>query len=290
MQRDQKVGLALGVLLIGVVAAFFFRNETDPAERVPSLSRAEEVNREIAEKRLSPYFSEIEADELPGGGTAPPQNRSDQGAAGERKLPRWQEVTTERDGDPFAGASPERDVPAPDPIRYESATAGFSEPREDRSAPTSLEGTSGGGAASSALRSHVVQPGETLSSIAGKYLGSQARYREIFESNRDQLRSADDLQVGMKLRIPDAKGSPAPRPQPTTSAKRAKTPSNSRGEHKPVSADSTQQAVEKSATATDSLDGTPDATPSEIERDSTSVGEPTAPKLKFTPSKRRPLR
>jgi nucleoid-associated protein YgaU len=49
---------------------------------------------------------------------------------------------------------------------------------------------------------HTVQFGETLSSIAGRYLGSQSRYGLIFEANRDRLTSADRVQVGMKLRIP----------------------------------------------------------------------------------------
>lgn len=52
-------------------------------------------------------------------------------------------------------------------------------------------------------RTHIVTDGETLSSIAGKYLGSQARYQEVFQANRDQLKSVNDLKIGMKLNIPD---------------------------------------------------------------------------------------
>jgi murein DD-endopeptidase MepM/ murein hydrolase activator NlpD len=58
---------------------------------------------------------------------------------------------------------------------------------------------------------HVVQRGETLSSIAAKYLGSAARYQELYQSNADRLRDANDLRVGMELRIPAAAAqSPAP--------------------------------------------------------------------------------
>lgn len=51
-------------------------------------------------------------------------------------------------------------------------------------------------------RIHVVQSGDMLSTISRKYLGSSARYKEIYEINRDILSSPHDLQVGMKLKIP----------------------------------------------------------------------------------------
>lgn len=47
-----------------------------------------------------------------------------------------------------------------------------------------------------------VRPGDTLSSIARSVLGSSARWEEIFQANRDLLRSPNDLRVGQELRIP----------------------------------------------------------------------------------------
>ena len=47
-----------------------------------------------------------------------------------------------------------------------------------------------------------VQPGDTLSVLAGRFLGSSRRYLELYEANRDVLSSPDDLQVGMLLKIP----------------------------------------------------------------------------------------
>jgi nucleoid-associated protein YgaU len=47
-----------------------------------------------------------------------------------------------------------------------------------------------------------VESGDTLSDISLKYLGSSARWREIFDANRDKLKNSDDLKVGMTLRLP----------------------------------------------------------------------------------------
>ena len=52
------------------------------------------------------------------------------------------------------------------------------------------------------LRIHTVRSGETLSEISIRYLGSSRRYREIFNLNRDQLRSPNDIREGMKLKVP----------------------------------------------------------------------------------------
>ncbi|MEM0966727.1 MAG: LysM peptidoglycan-binding domain-containing protein [Verrucomicrobiota bacterium] len=49
---------------------------------------------------------------------------------------------------------------------------------------------------------YVVQPGDTLSSIARSVFGSSARWEEIFQANRDLLRSPNDLRVGQELQIP----------------------------------------------------------------------------------------
>jgi LysM domain len=51
---------------------------------------------------------------------------------------------------------------------------------------------------------HRVRRGDMLTKIALHYLGDSRRYREIFEANRDQLRTPNDrLKIGMMLRIPE---------------------------------------------------------------------------------------
>lgn len=55
-------------------------------------------------------------------------------------------------------------------------------------------------------RFHVVRRGDTLSEIALREYGSIRFARLIFEANRDQLASMDDLQIGMELRLPPPPG------------------------------------------------------------------------------------
>ncbi|MFI4898499.1 MAG: LysM peptidoglycan-binding domain-containing protein [Phycisphaerales bacterium JB059] len=54
----------------------------------------------------------------------------------------------------------------------------------------------------SSARVHRVEPGDTLSSIAKRYLGTSTRAGEIFQLNRDRLRDMHSLHVGQELRIP----------------------------------------------------------------------------------------
>lgn len=51
-------------------------------------------------------------------------------------------------------------------------------------------------------RTHKIVDGDTLSGLAQRYLGSDARYLEIFESNREVLSTPDLLPIGVVLRIP----------------------------------------------------------------------------------------
>jgi nucleoid-associated protein YgaU len=51
-----------------------------------------------------------------------------------------------------------------------------------------------------------IQPGDTLSELASKHLGSAARWEDLLEANKDQLDGPQSLRVGMKLRIPGTTG------------------------------------------------------------------------------------
>ncbi|HYC72478.1 MAG TPA: LysM peptidoglycan-binding domain-containing protein [Opitutaceae bacterium] len=51
-------------------------------------------------------------------------------------------------------------------------------------------------------RYHTVADGDSLSRISLRYYGTAARWQEIFEANRDELRGANTLRVGQRLRIP----------------------------------------------------------------------------------------
>lgn len=52
-------------------------------------------------------------------------------------------------------------------------------------------------------RSYTVVPGDTLSHISGKVYGSTARWRDIFERNRDILPNENSLRIGMELQLPE---------------------------------------------------------------------------------------
>ena len=66
-----------------------------------------------------------------------------------------------------------------------------------RSAPT----TASGGAAPPTV-TYTVQPGDTLSGIAKKFLGNANEYMDIFNANRDQLSDPDMIKPGQVLKIP----------------------------------------------------------------------------------------
>ena len=57
-------------------------------------------------------------------------------------------------------------------------------------------------APSSVNRRHLVVKGDTLFNLAQKYYGNQARWRDIYAANRDQLPSENSLRLGMEIRIP----------------------------------------------------------------------------------------
>lgn len=57
-------------------------------------------------------------------------------------------------------------------------------------------------AAAAPQTTYTVQPGDTLSAIAKRFLGNASDYTEIFNANRDQLSDPDRIQPGQVLKIP----------------------------------------------------------------------------------------
>ncbi|OIR07404.1 LysM domain/BON superfamily protein [mine drainage metagenome] len=53
------------------------------------------------------------------------------------------------------------------------------------------------------MRHHTVRPGDTLYSLAQRYYGNRTRWKDIYQANRNLLKSERDvLRVGMDLKIP----------------------------------------------------------------------------------------
>ena len=281
MHSDMKLGLGLGVLLIGVVGAFFFRNETGTDEPIPRLERAAEVDRKIERSHAhAPYLVGVEptdsaaaetisedsshaasgrtssawkidipdflkpdspasakptapsavvrtegnaprADNRPVAPIGQPARREphraesnppvSQTGSDVSLLPEPIPTVSER---PTPAASSSTAVPSPPQgvagivgtprPKHNNAWEVLPSPGKDTQGMKPLAASTQGGtsAARQAFQVHTVSPGETLSSVAARYLGSSRRYLEIFELNRDVMRTPDDLQAGMQIRIP----------------------------------------------------------------------------------------
>jgi len=69
MHTDRKIGFAMGILLIGIVAALFFRNEPLLSTKVSGVRRERQLNQELRERDVAVYLndgeSEITADQTP---------------------------------------------------------------------------------------------------------------------------------------------------------------------------------------------------------------------------------
>jgi nucleoid-associated protein YgaU len=52
------------------------------------------------------------------------------------------------------------------------------------------------------LQSYVVRPGDTLATVARRAYGRAARWREIYDANRESLSGSEQLQPGQVLLIP----------------------------------------------------------------------------------------
>lgn len=65
MHSDRKIGFAMGILLIGIVAALFFRNEPLLSTRVPGVRREQELNERLRERDIAVYLNDSDADNSP---------------------------------------------------------------------------------------------------------------------------------------------------------------------------------------------------------------------------------
>lgn len=207
MHPDKKVGMALGILLVGIVGAFFFRNDTEATEKEDNrqLASAEEIDDRIRRGDQVPYLPDREVGPTHMG-EVPDINIADLIA----------EIPDANSTEPVVipqpirigerGPSHDYVMPIPSPSSdlrgVEEAVArsgdspGIFAPSVDKPKSADRKATT------RAVKIHEVEAGETLSSLSLKYLGTHRRFNELFEANRDILKSPDSLQIGMKIRIP----------------------------------------------------------------------------------------
>jgi hypothetical protein len=242
MNRDIKISLVLGLLLLGAVAAFFFRNEPGSEKQIPYLENPEALAKKMEDTEgPKPYL----------------QNSSFDNGRNQDFI-KLDEIETNDEFSAFIGSSSDseknsayEELPAtgainksqtwkkdrfenrsrtPSPIAKREAVA-HNHQTAKRSSPHQTWNALSNratekirperAASTSEIRIHRVRPGETLSSLATYYLGSDSRFIELYQLNKDVLKNPNRLQVGMKLRIPPAKLSRV------VSARTAKTQSTS---------------------------------------------------------------
>ncbi|WP_437185481.1 LysM peptidoglycan-binding domain-containing protein [Planctomicrobium sp. SH668] len=171
MWHDAKLGLAMGMLVIGFAVAFCFPKPEEAGQHPQAAIHAPVVIEPLDIIPIRAY-----------------QIQSTPVASRDRD--QSSEVSN---GQPFSGSSsiamglsanpvltPVHHVEVPDPPKIEI---------EEEVAPTTYR----------------VKAGDTLSKISLETLGSSGRYLELFEENSDLLKSPDSIRIGMELRIPGEK-------------------------------------------------------------------------------------
>jgi LysM repeat protein len=227
MHPDRKIGFAMGILLIGIVGALFFRHEPLIRERVPSVRREKVLNEQLRNREIAVYLE----DETKPGQTDTPATDHEP----EWTLPELVRSLGARNEDvplpvgvtsrpPTVRAVPDalrddfRKVPGDEPSETElkEAALKLAESETPSSVPLPLlpgmssqepvtaspDSAPVPGDAAEPLEEYTVQHGDSLSKIAERFLGNPTRYQEIYEVNRDRMATPDRLRVGESLRIP----------------------------------------------------------------------------------------
>lgn len=230
MRRSKKLAIACGVVAVGIAVALLSRGtDRSPASKKPLAAERRRVPR-MRVARRAPVGMPDRAVELPR--LLPRIEDADD--APSAALETSHDVDRERiTAEPLFGEG-EADVAvdlwrpstkAP-PLRTEPIAPrvgkvrdAFDESLEQRQADGRASDES---SAATAPLIYRVQKGDTLSSLAARYLGSSERFWELFNANRDRLRNPDLLPVGLEIRIP--LDEPATRTVPPPTIERPLTP------------------------------------------------------------------
>jgi hypothetical protein len=187
MRHDAKLGLALGMLVIGFAIAFCFPRQPDrttwstPKIPVPITDPALE---------FLPVRAYQSAPATTGSGESPAQSRVAPVPQTPLPTPAQTLAGTVAFAMPIIPAPP-----APNP-QQSLTPQGDSVP-----APARVE-TPPKEPKRPVPQIYTVQPGDTLSAIAIRVLGDGQRYLEIYETNKDRLATPHDLKIGLELRMP----------------------------------------------------------------------------------------
>lgn len=292
MHYDKKISFALGILLIGIVAALFFRHEKSEATEVPKLADAKALDERIAEQPIRPYDA---PSRLSGVIEEPAQTETPSQAA-------YEDLPANTGDSQFSEVPDGGSAPPPDPIkivdRGTTQPSGVPNPA-DNSNWTAIDRNRKPKTSNSRenQRSYKVKSGDTLSGIAYRFLGSSTRFKEIFEANRVLLRSPDDLRTGMTLRIPQRNrgtnavlvNSRTPKSARTTDSKRKR--SSASGRKKSPRKTMTSKRPKNSGKAASSGKRQESAAKGKAKSNSPSATrKPKLPTGRFIPIRRSPFR
>lgn len=166
MQRDVKIGIAIGVLLIALIAIFWWARDETPA-------RAPAAQRLLSERELPPIQEPTTPVSL-----GPPSVQPDVEPPATRRAvePGTGSVSTER-----------APVPPAAPVVIRPTRPAVAPP----SAPTSKPKT------------YKVQRGDSLYSIAQRFYGDGSKWTVIRDANKDRISRTDALKIGAELLIPE---------------------------------------------------------------------------------------
>ena len=207
MQRDVKVGLVFGILLVAGAAVLFFRREGGDREKFAKLLPGPDVVADKAKKALGtspsdpyPVHPEFLADTWQ---SAPPTT-----VARAPSPPRQNPPASDRTVPPPPTGDCESKKPGTaavvlHPPEY-SAPAPTARPKPEpvtslrrQPAPTAAV-PAGGGAQEYTIREY-----DTLSEIAAQKLGDAGLWPQLYEANRAVLPDPNHLPVGQRIRLPE---------------------------------------------------------------------------------------
>lgn len=197
MPREQKIGITLLIMAIGFAGAFCFRRPPTEQAALPGLTGERRINQRVAELRTRPLLPGIDLRE-----SASPALHPDEILTRELAglLPGELTYRNKQPAPPPIGTILEKEKSAPRVPAPADAPPGERTPAtQDHYVPATQSKSR---PVQSEIHYHVVQPGETLTAIALQYYGSVSRYLDLYEANKDQLSSPNQLRPNMKLRIP----------------------------------------------------------------------------------------
>ena len=196
MHTDTKTGLALGILAAGIVSALFFPNDADRLDNAPRMRDPDAVDARIAERAVAPYLTRRKQEHVP----ATPQSQVPYSQPS--KLPEFLK------GDRHAIVGVSAGLPDPIPVPATESTA----PREavvaDRTKPPA-KSEDDPAAQRRKYHNYRIQPGDTLTGIAHRFLGAGSRFTEIYEANCDLIPDPNRLLPDRVIRIPAAGAVPS---------------------------------------------------------------------------------